>query len=254
MLSAVLIEDDLDSRLALRLLLTQHFHHIHLVAECNTAQEGAHAIAFYQPDLVFLDVALPDKNGFELLSSLPKINFGLIFVSAHAHFADKAFRWSAIDYLVKPITVALLHEAIQKAEAQMHRSVFEKQLQLLLEHVNSLQGVKSLAKLALHTATDIEFVNIGDVVRVESDKNYSTFFLNDKRSITVSRTLGEYEKMLAGTSFMRVQKSHLVNLMYVKKYIKTEGGFLVMADGVQLPVSPLKKDEVMVRLSAGIGE
>jgi two-component system LytT family response regulator len=127
-----------------------------------------------------------------------------------------------------------------------------QQLRLLLENMNSLQRAKPLAKLALPTSTDIEFVNISDIIRVEGEKNYSTFFLNDKRKITVSRTLGEYEKLLDKSTFMRIQKSHLVNLIYIKKYIKSDGGWVLTSDGAELPVSPLKREALLGELSFGV--
>jgi len=150
---------------------------------------------------------------------------------------------------VKPVTASLLREAIEKAENRRQLPGTAQQLRLLLENINSIQRARPLAKLALPTATDIEFVNISDVIRVEGDKNYSTFHLNDKRKITVSRTLGEYEKMLEATTFMRIQKSHLVNLIYIKKYIKSDGGWVLTADGAELPVSPLKRELLLGQLS-----
>lgn len=248
-MTCIIIEDDPDSREVLRLLLDAHFPALSLLAQCATAAEGLLAIRALQPELVFLDIGLPDQNGFELLESLANINFELIFVSAHDHFAAQAFRWSAVDYLVKPVTASLLREAIERAERHRQMPGAAQQLRLLMENINSLQRSKPLAKLALPTSADIEFVNINDVIRVEGDKNYSTFYLNDKRKITVSRTLGEYEKMLDTTTFMRIQKSHLVNLIYIKKYIKGDGGWVAMADGAEVPVSPLKRDGLLDRLS-----
>ena len=253
MFTALIIEDDPDSQEVLRLLLTQHFPQIRLLAQCCTAQEGIHAIRTLRPELVFLDIGLPDKTGFELLREIENIHFEIIFVSAHDHYAAQAFRWSALDFLVKPVTASLLKEAIAKAENRRQMPGAAQQLRLLLENINSLQRAKPLAKLALPTAADIEFVNISDVIRIEADKNYSTFVLNDKRKVTVSRTLGEYEKMLEQTTFMRIQKSHLVNLIYIKKYLKGDGGWVLTADGAELPVSPLKREALLGQLGFGMG-
>jgi two-component system, LytTR family, response regulator len=254
MITTLIIEDNSDSQEVLKLLLEQHFPQIKVLAQCLTAAEGEAAIARYKPDLVFLDVELGDKTAFELLSTLGEISFEIIFISGHVNHAAQAFRWSALDFLVKPITASLLQEAVEKAEKrrQLPGSTAQ-QLRLLLENVNSLQRARPLAKLALPTANDIEFVNIGDVIRIEGDKNYSTFYLNDKRKVMVSRTLGEYEKMLEDTTFMRIQKAHLVNLVYVKKYIKNDGGWILTADGAELPVSPLKRDALLEKLSFGVG-
>jgi two-component system, LytTR family, response regulator len=250
-MTTLIIEDDPDSRNVLRMLLNAHFPTVRLLAECATAAEGVAAIRSFRPNLVFLDIGLPDQTGFEMLQSLEQIDFDIIFVSAHDHFAAQAFRWSAVDYLLKPITGSLLREAIDRALERRQLPNAQQQLRLLLENINSLQRAKPLAKLALPTATDIEFVNVNDIVRIEGDKNYSTFFLNDKRKITVSKTLGEYERMLEDTTFMRIQKSHLVNLVYIKKYLKGDGGGVVMADGAELPVSPLKREGLLERIVVG---
>jgi two-component system, LytTR family, response regulator len=252
MMTALIVEDDADSREVLRLLLSQYFPQIRLLGQYFSAEEGLSAIRTLKPELVFLDIALPDKTGFEMLREIDPITFDLIFVSGYDHYAAQAFRWSALDFLVKPVTPSLLREAIEKAETRRSMPGAAQQLRLLLENINSLQRAKPLAKLALPTTSDIEFVNISDVIRVEGDKNYSTFFLNDKRKITVSRTLGEYEKMLENTTFMRIQKSHLVNLIYVKKYIKSDGGWVLMADGAELPVSPLKREGLLEQLGFGV--
>ncbi len=251
-MKAIIIEDDADSQDVLRILLHDNFPFINILAQCYTAQEGLDAIQSIQPDLVFLDIGLPDKTGFELLSSIAQINFDLIFVSGHDAQAAQAFRWSALDFLVKPVTASLLREAMEKVEQRRQIPNTAQQLRLLLENMNSLQRAKPLAKLALPTSTDIEFVNISDIIRVEGEKNYSTFFLNDKRKITVSRTLGEYEKLLDKTTFMRIQKSHLVNLIYIKKYIKSDGGWVLTSDGAELPVSPLKREALLGELSFGV--
>jgi two-component system, LytTR family, response regulator len=251
MLTTIIIEDDFDSREVLRLLLSQHFPHIKILAQCATATEGLEAIRTLKPQLIFLDVNLPDKTGFDLLRETDHSTFETIFVSAFDHFAAQAFRWSALDFLVKPVTLSLLQEAIDKAERRRQQPAAVEQMRQLLDNINSLQLNKRINKLALPTTADIEFVNLNDIIRVEGDKNYSTFVLNDKRKITVSRTLAEYERLLENTTFMRVQKSHLANLMYVKKYLKGDGGWILMADGSEIPVSPLKREELLERLSEG---
>lgn len=251
-MTALIIEDDPDSQDVLKLLLEQQFPFIRVAAICASVQEGIKAIQVRQPELIFLDIALPDGTGFDLLREVGAGPFDIIFVSAHDHFAARAFRWSAVDYLVKPVTASLLREALEKVAARKQLPGASQQIRLLLENINSIQRAKPLAKLALATANDIEFVNIGDVIRVEGEKNYSTFFLNDKRRITVSRSLGEYEKMLEDTTLMRIQKSHIVNLVYVKKFVKSDGGWVMTADGAELPVSNLKREILLTRLTEGL--
>ena len=248
-MTAIIIEDEADNQEVLRLLLSQYFPNIHLLGQYFTAQEGLLALKTLQPELVFLDIGLPDMTGFELLHQLAEIPFGVVFVSAHEHHAAQAFRWSALDFLVKPVTATLLAEAIEKAEQRRTLPNTTQQLKLLLENINSLQKTKAIAKLALPTTSDIEFVQINDIIRIEGDKNYSTFFLMDKRKITVSRTLGEYEKMLEHSNFMRIQKSHIINLVHVKKFIKSDGGWVLTADGAEVPVSPLKRELLLLQLS-----
>jgi two-component system, LytTR family, response regulator len=250
-MKALIIEDDSNNHEVLRLLLNQHFPEITLFPPCFNAEQGRLAILSLQPDLVFLDIELPDKSGFDLLRELEHINFEIIFVSGYQQFAAEAFRWSALDYLMKPITAELLSEAIEKMRKRQQMLGGSQQLQLLLENINSLQRAKPLSKLALPTSSDIEFVNINDIIRVEGDKNYSTFLLNDKRKITVSRTLGEFDKLLENSTFMRIQKSHLVNLVYVKKYVKSDGGWVQTADGAEIPVSPTKREQLLLQMTQG---
>jgi two-component system, LytTR family, response regulator len=253
MMNALIIEDDCNSLEVLKLLLNRDFSEINLLNPCTNAKDGKIAIQRFLPDLVFLDIELPDKTGFELLQEFDTIPFSIIFVSGHNHFAAEAFRWSALDYLVKPITAGLLAEAIEKSHQRRQLPHSSYQLQLLLDSLERTQRAKPLTKLALPTLSDIEFVNTTDIIRIEGEKNYSTFFLNDKRKITVSRNLGEFDKMLENSSFMRIQKSHLVNLAYVKKYIKADGGSVITSDGAEIPVSPTKRELLLSQMTMNSG-
>ena len=253
-MTAIIIDDEADNQEVIRILLAKIYPEINVVGQYYTATEGQQGILVHQPDLVFLDIGLPDKSGFDLLRELDEIKFSVIFVSAHEQYAAQAFRWSAVDFLVKPVTESLLREAVEKAVEHRKRPSSDHQLRMLLENISSFQKTKTISKLALPTVSDIEFVHVKEIIRIEGDKNYSTFYLSDKRKITVSKTLGEYEKMLENTSFMRIQKSHIVNMVHIKRFIKGDGGWVLTTDGAEVPVSPLKKDALLAQLSFGFDE
>ena len=247
--SGIIIEDEQHQLETLRTLLGFHFPDLTIVGTACSVPEGLSLIRGTQPDIAFMDVMLPPHTSFELLQSLERIPFEIIFTTSFEEFAIKAFRLSAVDYLVKPIIVDELKLAIEKFRKR--RSVTEASLhiQTLMENLQVARAEHR--KIALPTLTGFLFVGVKDIIRCESDNTYTTFFMADKRKIVVSRTLKECELLLSGCRFYRVHNSHLINLEYIGEYIKGEGGIVKMTDGAEIDVSRRRKDDFVSMLKRG---
>jgi len=204
----------------------------------ENVQSGIQAIKDIQPDLVLLDIQMPDGTGFDLLNSLEDRNFEVIFVTAFEEYALKAIKFSALDYVLKPIDNDELRIAISKAIETIDKRVDSKQVETLNYNINN----STRKKLVLKTHESVHVVDLDNIIRCEADRNYTSFFLHDGKKILVSKTLKEYETLLSGNQFFRVQQSHLVNLNYVNRFDKKNGGSVVMKDGSEVPLSPAKKD------------
>ena len=204
----------------------------------ENVQSGIQAINDIHPDLVLLDIQMPDGTGFDLLNSLEERNFEVIFVTAFEEYALKAIKFSALDYVLKPIDSDELQIAMKKAIETIDKQVDPKQLETLNHNIQS----STRKKLVLKTHECVHIVDLDNIIRCEADRNYTSFFLNDGKKILVSKTLKEYETLLSGSQFFRVQQSHLVNLNYVNRFDKKNGGSVVMKDGSEVPLSPAKKD------------
>jgi two-component system LytT family response regulator len=238
MIKAVLIDDIPSAIEMLRADLNQHCPEVTIIGTADGVVSGAKLLRQLTPEVVFLDIEMQDGSGFDLLEILPEINFKIIFVTASDQHAIKAFRFSAIDYLLKPINVADLQEAVGKV-AQIDS---REKVEVLLEHWSQQEDQH---RIALHTSEEIKIVNIKDIVRCESDNNYTYFhFLNGSKFL-VTRTLKSFDILLSPHRFLRVHQSHLVNLNQVRSYMRSEGGYLLMADKSHVPVSVRKKAEVM---------
>lgn len=204
----------------------------------ENVQSGIQAIQDIQPDLVLLDIQMPDGTGFELLNSIDVRNFDVIFVTAFEEYALKAIKFSALDYVLKPIDSDELHAAIKKAVEAFGGKVDNQQMDALNHNIQNANK----KRLVLKTHESVHVIDLEDIIRCEADRNYTSFFLKDKRKVLVSKTLKEYETLLPGSIFFRVQQSHLVNLNYVDRFDKKDGGSVVMKDGAEVPLSPAKKE------------
>lgn len=219
---------------------------ITVIGQADSVESGVKIISQLSPDIVFLDVEMPDGTGFDLLQKLRPFDFKVIFITGYEDFAIRAFRFSAIDYLLKPLNPAELTEAVKKAESALSKDLFDTKLSNLF---SNLERPKNLQKLVLKTADRIYSVNIQDIVNCESDKNYTTFNFINAPKLIVSTNLKEYETLLAPYGFFRTHKSHLINMAYFDHFIKTDGGNkVVMNNKLTLPLSVRKKDEFMVLL------
>ncbi len=243
MFKAVIIDDESKARNALKNLIEKHCSNIAVVAEADCVKAGVDIIKEYEPDIAFLDVQMPDGTGFDLLEQIGDIDFKIIFASAYDKFAIQAFRFSAIDYLLKPVEPEMLIEACSRLTGDSKISEINKKLEVLLNNRNSFE------KIALPTLDGINFVKIKDIIRCESDNNYTNIFLNDGRKYIVSKTLKEFDEMLTPFNFFRIHKSHLINLNYLQKYNKGEGGYVIMEDGSELEVSRRRKEDFIRALS-----
>jgi two-component system, LytTR family, response regulator len=243
MIRAVVIEDEEYSRTMLLKLLHEHCRQINVVAEANSVKTGLTAIVEQTPQLVFLDIELQSETSFEILERLPEINFELIFTTGFDSYALKAIKFCAIDYLLKPIDLNELLIAITKAEKRLNHEYLNRNLEALLNNMKS--SSQNNHRIALPTLEGLIFVSVSDIIYCESSGPYTRFFLKQPNKILTSRHLKEYEDLLSGYNFFRIHKSYLVNLQEIQKYIRGEGGHLVMSNGAALNVSKQRKEEFM---------
>ncbi len=244
-LKAIIIDDEPDCCESLAILLERFCPEVTISAICNSGMQAISAIQEIQPHLVFLDIEMPYMNGFELLEKLPAIDFELIFTTSYDQYAIKAFRFSALDYLLKPIVREDLQKAVSKAVSRA-KSPLPQQLEILLQKIN--QTTNPIQRIALPTMDGLQLVPVSSIISCASDGNYTNFLMKDKQKIVVSRQLKEVEEMLSEHSFLRVHHSYLVNMNEINKYLKGEGGYLVMSDGSTVDVSRSKKEDLLKRL------
>ena len=239
MIKTVVIDDELNGRNIIKSFVEKYCSGIEVIAEADSVSSGINCIIDNKPDLVFLDIQMQDGTGFDLLEKLPKRNFKLIFVTSFDHYAIKAFKFSAVDYILKPVDPDQLIEAVEKVKAMTPSENVESKIDVLISNITSLE------KIALPASDGIRFIKISEIIRCESDNNYTLFYLTTKEKILVSKTLKDFELMLGGSNFFRVHKSHLVNLRFIAKYIPGEGGYLILEDGSHVDVSRRKKEGLM---------
>lgn len=245
MLKTLIIDDEPAAREKLQLLLDKYCAgKIFLSAVCKTPEEGLKAIEEHQPDLIFLDVEMPSMTGFDMLKRIPNINFQVIFTTAHDHYAIRAIKFSALDYLLKPIDLEQLQEAVNKA---IEKSSVKNAGQYEGFMENMKEGSR-LENLSIPTSNGLVFVKVNDIIRCESSSNYTVFFLTSKDQVVATKTLKEFEELLEDSGFIRIHHSHLINKLHLKQYIKGAGGQVIMSDGITLDVSRRKKDEVIEKL------
>lgn len=249
MIQTIIIEDDQNSRDFLQEMLTEHFKNVELVAVCKTADEGKTAIEAYQPDLVFSDIELEHTSAFDMLQQINTIDFEVIFTTGYEKYAIQAIKFSALDYLLKPFSLADLSEALNHYLQKQNKKESARQFETLFYNLKSLQ--KSSKKIALPTSSGLMMVPLNEIIRCQADVNYTTFFLHNKKKVVISKTLKEYEEMLSEFDFVRVHNSNLINLHHVSNYTRGEGGVVTMSDGSEVDVSRRKKDEFLEKI-AGI--
>ena len=243
MLKAVLIDDDESNLSSLSKKLSSHCPQIEIIALCDNASKGIEAIDNLKPDIVFLDIEMPVMNGFVMLQQLNYKNFELIFVTAYDHYAIKAIRFSALDYLVKPIEVEDLKAAVSKAEEKRNHSYPNPQIELLVEQL--INKKNSFSRIAIPTIEGLQFIKVEDIIYLEASSNYTHIFTTEKKKFIASHTLKDFEDMLPPEIFIRIHNSYIINKNFTEKYIRGEGGQVVLTNGITLDVAKRKKHEFL---------
>ena len=245
MIRAIVIDDELESRNTIFNILNNFCDNVSVVGQAENVADGIKIISNEKPDVIFLDIQMPDGSGFDLLEKITPIDFQVIFVTAYDQYALKAIKFSALDYILKPVDPQQLIDAVNKIkEPGADIGAITKKITTLLRNKNGFE------RITLPTFEGFRFINLKDIVRCEADNNYTNFYLNSGEKILVTKTLKEYDECLSGLDFVRVHQSHLVNIKFVDRYIKGDGGTIVMVDGSQVDVSRRRKEEFLERMTS----
>ncbi len=248
-LTCIILDDEPKNVQLLKKMLATHCPQVQVLATESNAAKGLVLIRELQPQLLLLDIEMPHINGFEMLKQLEPVNFEVVFVTAYSHYAIEAFEHHAIGYLTKPINTEKLIAVVQAASERVEQKSFSKNLFTLIE---SSAKPAPVQKIPLSTTNGLVFVKIADIMYCESSGNYTSFYLNDGKKIMVSRQLGEYEKLLPETEFTRVHDKYIINLSYIKEYLKGSGGDVVLENGKELPVASRRKEDFLSRFEKWI--
>jgi two-component system LytT family response regulator len=245
MIKAVIIDDELNCINSLKTDLARHCGNVQVCGSYTSAKEGIIAIRKYNPDLVFLDIEMPLINGFEMLEMLDPFDFFIIFTTAYDKFAAKAFRLSAVDYLLKPVDPEDLKIAVNRTEEKMLSASKNLNIQNLLQNIR--QPIQQ-QKIALPNRDGYEFVSISSILYCNAEGAYTRIFLSDKRVLLVSKSLGDIEELLPSDIFVRIHHSHIVHLTAIVQYVRTDGGYVVMSTNEKLMVSKTRKEVLLEKL------
>lgn len=253
MIHAVIVEDEVKGLNNLKNMLAKYCEEVEVVGEASTVEEGLELLADpeVQPDVAFLDISLPDGLVFQLLNQIRPVAFEVIFVTAHEEYAIKACEYSSIGYILKPIDPDVLKDAVSRIQLRKSSSM-DKQLDIFNSYYNN---PNAFTKMSISALDGVYFVNIKDIVRFEAEDNYTHIYLNNGERITASKTIKAYEDLLAPFNFYRVHKRHVINLNYMRKFVKGDGGYLIMDDNMKIEVSRRRRPafmEQMKRLQEGL--
>ena len=240
MVTAIIIDDEAKGRLALRQKLKEYCPDIRLEGEAEDGEEGLKLIEEHQPDIVFLDIEMPKLNGFDMLLRLQRKDFHLIFTTAYDHYAIKAIRFAAFDYLLKPVDIEELKAAVEKIRLSGQEINNGRRLETLAHNLQT-----ALNKIAISTLEGLLFFDLNDIIHIEAQSNYTVFSFSNRPRLTVSRTLKEFEDLLPPEQFFRSHHSHIINLQYIKRYMKGDGGQIELRNGELVDVSRKKKEEFL---------
>lgn len=248
MIKAIIVDDEPNCCEILATLLERYCPQVKVADICYSGETALTSIIEINPDIVFLDIEMPQMNGFELLEKLQTVNFKLIFTTSYDQYAIKAIRFSALDYLLKPIDREELQNAVKKALQSLDQPMAQ-QFEVLMQKINKTGNGGQ--KIALPTMEGLQLIAIDNIISCESERNYTIIYLKQKQKMVISRPLKEMEELLEDHSFLRVHHSYLVNLKEISKYIRGEGGYLIMSDGSHVDISRSKKELLVSKLQAG---
>ncbi|AXY76421.1 DNA-binding response regulator [Paraflavitalea soli] len=247
MIRTVLIDDEPNNITTLQQLLLRYCPIVEIAGTADSAKAGEEVIAATQPDLVFLDIEMPYGNAFDLLNSISPITFEVVFVTAFDNYAINAIKYSALDYLLKPVNIRDLQAAVQKAAHRLDTKNIHKRIDTLFYNLYTPKS--SFQRLALPTLDGLVFVNTEDCIRLEAKSNYTVIHFKNGSTVTISKTLKEFEDILSKEQFSRIHHSHIINHYFVKKYHRGRGGYIEMEDGTTIEVSIRKRDEFLAKFS-----
>ncbi len=247
LLKAIIVDDEAPLRAVLKSLIRVYHKDIEIVAEAGSVESGFEVINTHQPDLVFLDVEIINGTGFDLLAKFPVIDFKIIFVTAHNAYAIRAFKYSAVDYLLKPVDSFELDQAIQKVKDSFKTDESNISLKALLDNIKRESGPK---RVLLKDHESIHLIETDEIIRCEAEGNYTRFYLKNGKHLLISKTLKDFDNLLSTDQFFRAHQSHLINLGFFLRFDKANGGTIVLKDGSTLPVATRKKDQLIERLEA----
>lgn len=245
MIKAILIDDEKNSRMALSKLIESYAKDVHILAEASNLQEGLDAIRIHKPDLVFLDLEMPDSNGLELFEQLDKIDFEVIITTGHQEYAVRAVRTAALDYLLKPIDLEELEQSIERVFAKRKQKRENKNFDIFIKNFKNTSD----QQIALASSDGLTFLKVSEIIYCKGDGAYTYFFIEDGTKLTVSKNLKEFEDLLSDKGFFRIHKSYLINLRHMKKYVRGDGGYVVLSNGDHADVSKRKKEGFMKQIA-----
>ncbi len=246
-MKAILVDDEADGIKTLQKMLGLHCPQVNIIGTSNNAADAGKQIEMLKPEVVFVDIQMPGKSGIELISELEHRDFEIIFVTAHNEYMLQALQYSAADYLLKPVDEDRLVEAVNRAEKRLQEGKKDELTETLLYNI-SKAGQPAEMRLCLPTMRGFTILKLDDIVYCEAERSYTVFHLEDKRSITVSKPLLDYENLLTDTSFFRVHKSFLINLRHVREYQRGEGGVVIMSNNAEIEVSRRKKEQFLLKI------
>ena len=247
MIKTIIVDDEKMSRLTLRKLLEMYCPSVEIIAEAENATEATVLARELKPDLIFLDVAMPGKNGIDFLKEQEEINFEVIFVTAHDKYVLQAIRFAAVDYLQKPVEEKLLVTAVSNAAKRIQQKSTSQHIETFLHNMKHQTGQQPL-QLCIPSVKGFQVVELSDIIYCEAGNTYTNIHFKDVKKILASRPLMDYEMMLQDSLFFRTHKSFLINMKHIKEYQKGEGGFVTMSNGKQLEVSRRKKETFLIKM------
>lgn len=246
-LKTIIVDDEQNAVDFISCIIREYCPQLEVAGKANNVAEGVERINELKPDLIFLDVEMPHGTGFDLLTHFPEKKFEVIFITAFNHYAIRAIKFSAVDYILKPVNITEFIEATERVIRKLSDNTrnSNENFRILMENLKTSHP----SRLAIPTSDGMEYLNPREIIRIEADRSYSWFYLSGNRKILVSKHLKEFQDLLDEKNFFRSHNSHLINLRFVRKYIRKDGGYIEMQDGAEIPISRNKKDLFISNMS-----